>query len=246
MTGASRRWQRVWVLLAVFAVVAALGLWPDTPREAAHAAQACGAGDVNRATLTTKGGVTLRPCLSKVTTNMVVPRTQTSSTGCGTLWLQPCYQNGKWAITAVSKTCCQTLRYADGTTESGLYRLTFQQFQLYKDATLSTSGGSGYGLALKPDTSAKLGNASGQTIYTDLWVTADSVINLSFLVFGCEDNVRPDDVLWTLADVFTDVSASGCGMNLKIRYAVTTSSGANGEITGAYSVNLPNTLVTVS
>jgi hypothetical protein len=101
-------------------------------------------------------------------------------------------------------------------------------------------------VTLKPDTSAKLGNASGSTIYTDLWVTSDSIINLSFLVFGCEDNVRPDDVLWTLADVFIDVSASGCGMNLKIRYAVTTSAGANGEISGAYSVNLPNTAVTVS
>lgn len=236
----------MWVLVAVLTVVGALFLWPDSPREAAHATQACGAGDANRATLSTKNGVTLRPCLSKVTTVMNVPRTQTSSAGCGTLWLQPCYQNGKWQITAVSKTGGQTLRYADGTTESGLYRLTFQQFQLYKDATLSTTGGAGYGVTLKPDTAAKLGNASGQTIYTDLWVTSDSVINLSFLVFGCEDNVRPDDVLWTLADAFIDVSASGCGMNLKIRYAVTTSSGANGEITGAYSVNLPNTLLTVS
>lgn len=246
MTGAARGWQRLWVLLAVLTVILGLGLWPDSPREAAHAAQACGAGDVNRATLTTKGGVTLRPCLSKVTTVMNIPRTQTSNFGCGTLFLEPCYEPGKWQITAVSKTGGQTLKYADGTTESGLWRLTFQQFQVKKDATLSTSGGNGYGLALKPDSSAKLGNASGSTIYTDLWVTADSTINLSFLVFGCEDNVRPDDVLWTLADVFIDVSAGGCGMNLKIRYAVTTSSGANGEITGAYSVNLPNTLVTVS
>ncbi|GGO93301.1 hypothetical protein GCM10011584_31690 [Nocardioides phosphati] len=245
MTGAGRRWQRVWVLLGVLTVVLALTLWPDSPREAARAAQACGAGDVNRATLTTKGGVTLHPCLSKVTTVMTVPRTQTSSLGCGTLFLQPCYEI-KWHITAVSKTANQTLKYADGTTESGLYRLTFQQFQIDKSATLATSGGSGYTTTLVPDTSAKLGNASGQTINTDLWVTADSTINLSFLTFSCNDNVRPDNGLWTLADVFIDVSAGGCGMNLKIRYAVTTSSGANGEITGAYSVNLPNTLLTVS
>lgn len=242
----SRRGQRWAVFAAVLSVVLALTLWPDTSREASHAVQACGAGDVNRAQVTTKNGVTLRPCLSKVTTVMNIPRTQTSSTGCGTFWLQPCYEAGKWQITAVSKSCCQTLRYADGTTESGLYRLTFQQFQVYKDATLSTTGGAGYGVTLKPDTAAKLGNASGSTIYTDLWVTADSVINLSFLTFGCEDNVRPDDLLWTLADVFIDVSATGCGMNLKIRYAVTTSAGANGEITGAYSVNLPNTAITVS
>lgn len=242
----TRRWERLWVLLGVLAVVLALLFCPEPGRDDARALQACGAGDVNRATLVTKNGVTLRPCLSKVTTTMVVPRTQTSSTGCGTLWLQPCYENGKWQITAVSKTGGQTLRYADGSTESGLYRLTFRQFQLYKDATLATTGGSGYTVSLKPDAAAKLGNASGQTIYTDLWVTADSIINLSFLTFGCEDNVRPDDVLWSIADVFTDVSASGCGMNLKIRYAVTTSSGANGEITGAYSVNLPNTLLSVS
>lgn len=231
---------------AVLSVLLALTLWPDARPEAAHAVQACGAGDANRATLTTKNGVTLRPCLSKVTTVMTVPRTQTSSTGCGTFWLQPCYQAGKWQITAVSKTGGQTLKYADGTTESGLYRLTFQQFQVNNSATLSTTGGSGYSVTLKPDTSAKLGNASGQTIYTDLWVTADSVINLSFLVFGCEDDVQPNDGLWTIADAFIDVSASGCGMNLKIRYAVTTSSGANGEISGAYSVNLPNTAITVS
>jgi hypothetical protein len=242
----TRRWQRCWTLCALLAVVLALLLCPDPRRDTARAAQACGAGDVNRATVTTKNGVTLRPCLSKVTTVMNIPRTQTSSTGCGTLWLQPCYEAGKWQITAVSKTSGQTLRYADGTTESGLYRLTFQQFQVYKDATLATTGGAGYTVALKPDSAAKLGNASGSTIYTDLWVTADSIINLSFLTFGCEDNVRPDDLLWTLADVFIDVSASGCGMNLKIRYAVTTSSGANGEISGAYSVNLPNTLLTVS
>lgn len=242
----NRNRQRWLVFGAVLSVLIALTLWPDSPPEAAHAAQACGAGDANRATLTTKNGVTLRPCLSKVTTVMTIPRTQTSSNGCGTLWLEPCYQNGKWQITAVSKTGGQTLRYADGTTEGGLYRLTFQQFQVYKDATLATTGGAGYGVTLKPDTAAKLGNASGSTIYTDLWVTADSIINLSFLTFGCEDNVRPDDLLWTLADVFIDVTASGCGMNLKIRYAVTTSSGANGEITGAYSVNLPNTAITVS
>ncbi|TCJ21909.1 hypothetical protein [Nocardioides jejuensis] len=245
MTGTTRRWQRAWVFLAVLAVVVTLGLWPDSPREAAHAAQACGAGDANRATLTTKGGVTLHPCLSKVTTVMNIPRTQTSSLGCGTLFLQPCYQT-KWQITAVSKTSGQTLKYADGSTESGLYRLTFQQFQVSSSATLSTTGGAGYTTTLAPDSAAKLGNASGQTIYTDLWVTADSTINLSFLTFSCNDNVRPDNGLWTLADLFIDVSAGGCGMNLKIRYAVTTSSGANGEISGAYSVNLPNTLLTVS
>jgi hypothetical protein len=242
----SRRGQRWAVFAAVLSVVLALGLWPDAPRESAQAAQACGTGDLNRAVLTTKNGVTLRPCLSKVTTVMNIPRTQTSSAGCGTFWLQPCYEAGKWQITAVSKSGGQTLKYADGSTESGLYRLTFEQFQVHKDATLSTTGGAGYGLTLKPDSAAKLGNASGSTIYTDLWVTVDSVINLSFLTFGCEDNVRPDDLLWTLADVFIDVTASGCGMNLKIRYAVTTSAGANGEITGAYSVNLPNTAITVS
>jgi hypothetical protein len=242
----SRAAQRSVVFGAVLAVVLALGLWPDTGREAAHATQACGAGDVNRATLTTGHGVTLRPCLSKVTTVLNIPRTQTSSAGCGTLWLQPCYENNKWHIDQVSKSGGQTLKYADGSTESGLYRITLKQFNVSKDMTISTSGGTGYGVTLKPDTSAKLGNASGSTIYTDLWVTADSVINLSFLTFGCEDDTRPDNLLWTLGDIFIDVSAGGCGMNLKVRYAVTTSSGANGEITGVYSVNLPNTAFTVS
>lgn len=245
MTAASRGRQRAVVLLAVLAVVLALGLWPEPGRGSAHAVQQCGAGDANRATLSTKRGVTLRPCLSKVTTTMVIPRTKTSNLGCGTLFLEPCYEK-KWQITSVSKTANQTLKYADGTTESGLYRLTFEQFQITKDATLATSGGAGYTTTLKPDAGAKLGNASGQAIYTDLWVTADSTINLSFLTFSCNDSVRPDNGLWSFADIFIDVSAGGCGMNLKIRYAVTTSSGANGEITGAYSVNLPNTLLTVS
>jgi len=245
--GADRRRQRLLVLGALLAVVLALLVWPEEQRDAAYAAtQPCGPNDANRASLTTGNGVAVRPCLSKVTLNMVIPRTQTSSRGCGTLWLEACYEQGKWQITAIKKQSGQTLKYADGSTESGLYRLTFQQFQVVKDATLNTTGGTGYGLALKPAAAAQLGRASGgSVIYTDLWVTADSTINLSFLTFGCEDNVRPDDVLWTIANAFTSISAGGCGMNLKIRYAVTTSAAADGQSTGVYSVNMPNTTVTV-
>jgi hypothetical protein len=240
-----QRWLVFGVLLVVLLAVL---ITPKDEHDAARAVQACGPSNANRASLDTGNGVHLTPCLSKVNLHMSIPRTQTSNIGCGVLFLQPCYADGKWKITGVKKAGSQTLKYADGTTESGLWRLTFRQFEIYKDATLATTNGSGYTMRIVPDANAQLGKdaGGGGTIYTDLWVTGSSRIYLNFLTFSCPNGVQVDDVLWSIANIFTSISDTGCGMDLDIRYAVTTSTAADGSITGIYSVNLPNTTITVS
>ena len=238
--------QRGLVLAVLLAVVAALLLTPRPGRDdAVAAAQPCGAGDAHRATLTTGQGVTLRPCLSKVNLRLEIPRTQTSNVGCGLFFLQACFADGKWSITGVKRSGAQTVTFADGTTES-LYRLTFQQFSIIKDGTLTTTNGTGYTLKILPDSAATLGGAvSGTTIYTDLWVTGASMIYLNFLTFNCTSGARVDNGLLALSNIIT-ISDTGCGMTLDIRYAVTTSVAANGDINGVYSVALPNTTIEVS
>ena len=238
--------QRGLVLLVLVAVVGALLLSPRPGRdEAVAATQPCGANDANRASLATGQGVALHPCLSKVNLRLDIPRTQTANVGCGVFWLQACFADGKWSITGVKRSDAQTVKFADGTTES-LYRLTFKQFSIIKDGSLTTTNGTGYTLKILPDSAASLGGSvSGTTIYTDLWVTGASMIYLNFLTFNCTSGARVDNGLLALSNII-DISDTGCGMTLDIRYAVTTSVGANGDINGVYSVALPDTTIEVS
>lgn len=236
--------QRAVVIASVLAVVLALAWWPDGRGEPAHAVQPCGAGDVNRATLTTAQGRTFRPCLAKVKLRISIPLTRTSSLGCGPFFLQPCYA-GKWRISSVSRSSgTQTVKYADGTSEQ-LYRLTFQQFRIYKDVTFATLGAPGYTLTMQPDLDAKVGGtgSDGSTVYTDLWVTGDSSIALDFNLLGigytCHGPAAVKDL--GIASWLT-VSTDGCGMTLDAAYLVTTA--GTGDLQGAYSVNLPNTEIT--
>lgn len=243
----SLRRQRLLVLGALLALTVAWLLVPQPERagDQAHAVQECGTGDTNRASLTTAQGRTFTPCLSKVKIRVQIPRTQTSSWGCGPLFTQPCYE-GKWRISSVGRSGgTHTVKYADGTTEQ-LYRLSFQQFRIHKDVTFSTLGGAGHTLTMKPDLDAKLGGtgSDGSTIYTDLWVTGDSSIALDFNFLGigytCHGPVTVADLG---AASWISVSSNGCGMTLDAAYIVTTAD--TGDLEGYYSVNLPDTRIWV-
>lgn len=242
----SRNRQRLTVVTALVVLLGAWLLWPQPERAADRAAavQQCGAGDANRATLTTSQGRTFRPCLSGVKMRINIPRTQTSSLGCGPFFLQPCYE-GKWRISAVSRSSgLQTVKYADGTTEQ-LYRITFQQFRIHKDVTFSSLAGNGYALKLKPDNAAKVGGvgSDGSTVYTDLWVTGDSSIALDFNFLGIGYTCHGPAAVKDLGIAsFLTVSTDGCGLTLDAAYIVTTA--GTGSLQGAYSVNLPNTRIT--
>lgn len=233
------------MLAAILALLLSFTFWPSSERDSAQAAtQPCGPNDANRATMTTSRGVTLRPCLSKVNLKLDIPRTQTSTLGCGFLFLGPCFAQ-KWTIAGVQRSGLQTVKYADGTTEQ-LYRLTFSQFNIVRDSTLSTTNGNGYNLTVKPDAAATIGGTSGgNVIYTDLWVTPESLIWLNFLIFDCGTATRVDNGLLGVTSLIP-VSSPGCGMDLNIRYQVSTSAAANGAISGVYSVQLPNTSIGVS
>ncbi len=245
----SRGRQRLLVLLALVAVVASWALWPqpERPGDRAAAVQSCGVGDANRATLTTAQGRTFRPCLSGVKMRINIPRTQTSSLGCGPFFLQPCYE-GKWRISSVSRSSgTQEVKYVGGGSEQ-LYRITFQQFRIHKDVTFSTLAGAGApNLTLKPDLEAKVGGtgSNGEVVYTDLWVTGDSSIALDFNFLGigytCHGPAAVKDL--GIASWLT-VSTDGCGLTLDAAYIVTTA--GTGNLQGFYSVNLPKTKITTS
>lgn len=242
----SRRRQRLLIAATLTAVLGSAAL--TLPRaEPARAAGGCGPGDANRAALTTGQGRTVRPCLSKVNLRIEVPRTKTSSRGCGLLFLQPCYE-GKWKVTGVQRSGLQTVTFADGSTER-LYRLTFRDFTLDKDVSIATTQHPtgpppGYTLRLLPDASAQLGGtgSDGDTVYTDLWVTADSSMSLELNVLGvginCDGALTVDNALLAVSSLIP-VTAPGCGMDLNVRYIVTTA--GVGDLDNKYAVKLPNT-----
>lgn len=242
----SVRRQRLVIVVAMLSLLLAVVVWPtSTDDRAVAATQPCGTNDANRASLTTGNGVTLTPCLSKVNLKLAIPRTQTGNIGCGVFFLQPCYANGKWSIDGVKRSALQTVKFADGSTES-LYRLTFSQFKIIKDGSFTTTNGTGYTAKLQPDSAASLGGTSnGTTIYTDLWVTGASMIYLNFLTENCTAGTAVSAGVLGLTQLLA-ITSSGCGMDLDIRYAVTTSASANGSISGVYSVNMPDTTITVS
>lgn len=242
----NRARQRLLVGAALLLVLGALSWWPDAGRESAHAVQACGPSDTYRASLTTENGRTFRPCLSKVDLRIQVPH---RSYTCGIFFT--CYEE-RWRIEGISRSSGrQRVVFADGTFED-LYRLTFRSFTVANNLTMSTGqvpGGPvpGYGLTLKPDSSAKLGGigSAGAVVYTDMWVTGDSLVRFNFNILGigytCASDNRVDEL--GIASWLT-VSVSGCGMDLHARYVVTTAE--TGDLAGQYSVKLPATRVTVS
>lgn len=246
------RARQRWVVLAALVVLlASLTVSTGGRDEPAHAAGDCGPGDTHRALLTTAGGKTFRPCLAKVNIAIDIPRTQTSSLGCGPFFLRPCF-SGKWRITGVQRSGLQTVRYLDGSTEQ-LYRLTFRQFQVYNSLSMTTEqipGGPvpGYTMRLLPDAAAKLGgtSSSGGPVFTDMWVTPSSVIHLDFSFLGvgftCDENLRVDNGILGVTS-FIAISSDGCGMNLDARYIVTTA--GTGDLTGQYAVNLPNSRILI-
>lgn len=249
MSGSSlgrRSRQRPLVLAAVLAVLAALTWWPDASHEAAHAVQACGAGDTNRASLTTQNGRTFRPCLAKVDLRIHVPA---RSYTCGIFFT--CWEE-RWRIEGISRSGgTHVVRYADGSTEN-LYRLTFRQFTVANNLSMTTGAvpgqpAPGYTLSLRPDANAQLGGtgSNGATVYTDMWVTGDSLVRFNFNVLGigytCNTDNRVDEL--GIASWLT-VSVSGCGMDLHARYVVTTAE--TGDLAGQYSVKLPGTKLAVA
>lgn len=243
--------QRLVVLVALVVLAVGLSVTSGGRDEPAYAAGDCGPNNANRAALTTAGGRTFRPCLAKVNIAIDIPRTQTSNLGCGPFFLRPCFA-GKWRITGVQRSGLQTVRYLDGSTEQ-LYRLTFRQFQVYNSLSMTTEqipGGPdpGYTMRLLPDAGAKLGgtSSSGGPVFTDMWVTAGSLINLDFSVLGigftCDENLRVDNGILAVTS-FIAISSDGCGMNLDARYIVTTAE--TGDLTGQYAVNLPDARILV-
>lgn len=244
---AHRGRQRLLVLGAVLTFVMAWSFWPDTPQEAAYAAQQCGAGDANRASLTTEKGVHVTPCLSKVNLKIFIPRTTYS---CGLFNSFTCVHGGKWKITGVMRSGgSQTVKFADGSTEQ-LYRLSFREFRIWKEARLFTQQIAGepepgYTLNLLPDNDAFLGGvgSTGTTVWTDLWVTGDSRIGLDIpLIANCDDGIRVDAGVLALTSII-NITSEGCWMDLNVRYLVTTAE--VGDLTGKYSVRLPNTTIRV-
>lgn len=240
-----RLWfQRLLVAGSILSLIFSLTFLPDRDTNVASAAVECGPGDANRASLQTAGGQTMRPCLSKVNLRVHIPGTSYS---CGIFGWSTCWEE-KWTISGVGRSGLQTVRYADGTTEQ-LYRLTFREFRPQKDLTLSTTNGSGYTLTLKPDGPAKLGGAgsTGATVITDMWVTPNSSMRFDFSLLGlgftCASDTRIDNSLLALTGII-GVNVFGCSMDLQVRYLVTTAE--TGSITGQYSVNLPDTTVTVT
>lgn len=242
------RRQRLLVLasLIVFALAALTvpGLQSDEP---AQAAVACGS---NRASLTTGQGVTMDPCLSEVSTRMVVTRSApTSSLGCGPFFLRACYET-RWTINGIQRGGPFNVKFADGSVRS-LYRLTFRNFHASKAAQITTmrmaqgdGGGAqgpipGYTVKMLPDLNISLGGGAATT-YTDLWVTASSWIQADFSVLGvgfdCTETRQVDNALLGFTAIVA-VDVNGCAMDLDIAYMVTTP--ASGGTPNA--VNLPNT-----
>ncbi|MEI4272351.1 hypothetical protein TEK04_11520 [Klenkia sp. LSe6-5] len=237
--------QRRVVVLALTMLLVVATWWPtssgavDVPPGLAT----CGPGDANRADLTTRAGVQLRPCLSGVTLRISIPP---ASSRCG-IFGRTCWDK-KWSITGVSRSGLQTVRLQDGTTQQ-LYRLTFREFAVTQDVTLQTVGGNGYTLTLAPDADAVLGGqgSAGTTVVTDMWVTGESLLRFEFSllllpVFTCESDTRVDNGILGTTD-WIPLSVRGCGMSLDARYVVTTAE--TGPIQGQYSVRLPDTDVTV-
>lgn len=231
------------LLLLAVAVVVAPGLQPE---QEARAAVSCGG---NRASLTTGQGVTLTPCLSEVTTRVVVTRSApTSSIGCGPFFLRACYET-RWAINGIQRGGPFDVRFADGSVRS-LYRMTFRNFDIHEASQITTqqmgndSAGipgpvPGYTVRLLPDLTAKLGGGV-DTTYTDLWLTADSWIQADFNVLGvgfdCTETRQVDNGLLAFTAIAA-VDVKGCAMDLKVAYMVTTP--ASGGVPNA--VNLPHT-----
>lgn len=239
--------QRLLVLVSLVVLLAALFLVPgEGPQQSARAAVSCGA---NRASLTTGQGVTLSPCLSEVTTRVVVTRSApTSSFGCGPFFARACYER-RWQINGIQRGGPYTVKFADGSTRS-LYRLTFRNFDLLKNAQITTqrmgndSAGAagplpGYTVKLTPDVDAHLGGGA-DTTYTDLWVTGSSWLQADFEVLGvgfdCTETRQVDNALLSFTAI-TAVDVHGCGMDIDVAYMVTTP--PSGGVPNA--VHLPRT-----
>lgn len=230
--GPSRGTQRLLVLASLVALLAAMFLVPgEGHQHSARADVTCGA---NRATLTTGQGATLSPCLSEVTTRLVVTRSAaTSSFGCGPFFARPCYER-RWQINGIQRGGPYSVKFADGSTRS-LYRLTFRNFDLLKNAQITTQqmGDDGAGVAgplpgytvkLSPDVDAHLGGGA-DTTYTDLWVTGSSWLQADFQVLGvgfdCTETRQVDNAMLAFT-ALAAVDVHGCGMDIDVAFLVTT------------------------
>ncbi|HET7736750.1 MAG TPA: hypothetical protein VFK52_12290 [Nocardioidaceae bacterium] len=217
--------QRVVVLLSLVALLVAATITTGGRDELAHAAGACGPNDAYRNTLQLYNGAgTVRPCLSKVTINVRIP------------------QSGQSHFFDIQKIRIiednVTLRYADGTTESGLKHITFESFNVRDNMTLTVDG-AGYDVKMTPDTAATIG---GTGVNTDLWVTGDSFVTVSsILLFFGICTTASVNLFSSLSWLLNGSSWTGCGMNLDVRYMALYR--PTGSTTGSFPVRLPNTTI---
>lgn len=163
-----------------------------------------------------------------------------------------------------------TMKYADGSTEQ-LYRLTFENLRFLEDVTLQTTNGQGKQVRIKPDrvpgldrVEAQLGGrgSDGRQIYTDLWVTPESVINMDLAGINplqiddpllqpllselagvsCDDDTQVQNPLLGITGI-VPLDVRICGLDLEVRFLTTTA--GTGDLQGAYAVKLPNTTLSL-
>ena len=217
--------QRILVLFSLVALLVGATITSGGRDEPAHAAGACGPNDAYRNTLQLYNGAgTLHPCLSKVTIRVTIP------------------QSGQSHFFDIQKIRILeddvTLRYADGTTESGLKHITFESFNVRDNMTLTVDGPS-YDVKMMPDSAATIG---GTGVNTDLWVTGDSFVTVSnILLFFGLCTTASVNLFSSLSWLLNGSSWTGCGMDLNVRYMALYR--PTGSTTGAFPVKLPNTTI---
>ncbi|KGN34413.1 hypothetical protein N802_12740 [Knoellia sinensis KCTC 19936] len=234
-----RRVQRFAVVLALFAVLSGLLVFPIRGESSARAltdTHQCGANDANRATLRTHhGGIQMRPCLTGTNVNMNIPL---GPWGYGSypFCALGCYER-RFQVDEIRRIGQEAVRMADGSTQN-LWHFSFARFQVNKAMTFRTTNGTGHTASFIPDAFSQLGgkNDQGVVMYTDLWITDGS-----FGISGfCGTPVAADSFLVALVQG-SDIA--GCQMNLNIKYLVTYN--ATPGATGQYPLRMPKTTVTV-
>jgi hypothetical protein len=236
----SARKQRIVVLVAL--LIAALAITVVPLSQSAGRADAQVSCDGNRASLSTSWGSTATPCVADTPTLLSIPANKTANVGCGTLFLQPCWET-RWNVKSFKRAGPFNVKMADGTTKS-LYRLEFSQMGVINSATLTSQNGNG-NVVITPQSTAQFGDQTGMV---NVWVEGSDTMLLDFTVLGI--GFTCNDASWATVDsqLIGTISGlgiplnvdKGCGINLHIYYMA--SSNAN----SAKTVQLPNATMAVT
>lgn len=229
----ARAWRRqrlVLVLSLVAAVV--VSVTAVSADEPAVAASQCGAGDVNRNTLTLGAGEqVVRPCLSGTTLEISVP------TSC---LLTVC--ENKYKVSEIRRHGKETVRYSDGSSQE-LWHFTFKALTFKQDVSMRTTNNAAGQLGIVPEGAAHLGGTAedGTVMYTDVWVSSGTFnITLTDLpsLLLCSIPIPADS---PLVEIVQGGTIRGCGLDLDVKYLVSYGPSSNGS-----PVRLPNTSLEVS